>query len=157
AFCPDSHDGEISVDIEGGIAGGGYTFRWLDNSTGQTISGLSKGRYRIRVTDSNGCSVSDSIEIEPINESCLIIPNAFSPNDDNINDVWNIGMIHLYPQIEIKVFNRWGELLWKSEKGYPQPWDGRSKGVLLPIDSYHYIIDLHNGSKPIIGNVTIVR
>ncbi len=157
AFCPDSNDGGISVNVEGGIAGGGYTFRWSDNSSGQTISGLSKGRYRIRVTDSNGCSVSDSIEIEPINESCLIIPNAFSPNDDNINDVWNIGMIHLYPQIEIKVFNRWGELLWKSEKGYPQPWDGRSKGVLLPIDSYHYIIDLHNGSKPIIGNVTIVR
>ena len=38
-----------------------------------------------------------------------------------------------------------------------QPWDGRSKGSLLPIDSYHYIIDLHNGTKPILGTVTIVR
>jgi gliding motility-associated-like protein len=59
--------------------------------------------------------------------------------------------------MEIKIFNRWGELLWRSEKGYPHPWDGRSNGSLLPIDSYHYIIDLHNGSKLMIGNVTIVR
>ena len=94
--------------------------------------------------------------MEPLNETCLIIPNAISPNDDNINDVWNIGMIYLYPQIEIKIFNRWGELLWKSEKGYPKPWDGRSNGTPLPIDSYHYIIDLHNGTKPIVGNITIV-
>jgi gliding motility-associated-like protein len=92
-----------------------------------------------------------------LNETCLIIPNAISPNDDLINDVWNIGLIELYPQMEIKIFNRWGESIWRSEKGYPQPWDGKSKGSPLPIDSYHYIIDLHNGSRPLVGNVTIVK
>jgi gliding motility-associated-like protein len=59
--------------------------------------------------------------------------------------------------MEVKIFNRWGQSVWRSEKGYPRPWDGTSNGSALPIDSYHYIIDLHNGSKPIIGNVTIVR
>jgi gliding motility-associated-like protein len=97
------------------------------------------------------------MNVDPTNGSCLIIPNAISPNDDLINDVWNIGMIDLYPKIEIKVFNRWGQTIWVSEKGYPRPWDGKSNGVVLPIDSYHYIIDLHNGSKPILGNVTIVK
>jgi len=66
-------------------------------------------------------------------------------------------MKELYPAIEIKIFNRWGELIWKSEKGYPDPWDGRSRGRILPIDSYHYIIDLHNGTKPLIGSITIVK
>jgi len=66
-------------------------------------------------------------------------------------------MKELYPSMEIKIFNRWGELVWRSEKGYPKPWDGRSNGSALPLDSYHYIVDLHNGSKPFIGNVTIVR
>ena len=59
--------------------------------------------------------------------------------------------------MEVKIFNRWGESIWRSERGYPIPWDGTSNGAALPIDSYHYIIDLHNGTKPIIGNVTIVR
>jgi len=157
AFCPDSPDGEIRLMVTGGVIGTDYSYKWSDNSTGQTISNILKGLYWVTVTDANNCSLRDSVKMEPLNETCLIIPNAISPNDDNINDVWNIGMIYLYPQIEIKIFNRWGELLWKSEKGYPRPWDGRSNGTPLPIDSYHYVIDLHNGSKPIIGNVTIVK
>jgi gliding motility-associated-like protein len=59
--------------------------------------------------------------------------------------------------MEITVYNRWGQSVWSSGQGYPVPWDGRSNGSDLPVDSYHYIIDLHNGSKPILGNVTIVR
>jgi gliding motility-associated-like protein len=76
---------------------------------------------------------------------------------DLINDEWHIGLRELYPEMEVKIFNRWGELVWKSEKGYPRPWDGRSNGVLLPMDSYHYTIDLHNGSKLMIGTITIVK
>jgi gliding motility-associated-like protein len=93
----------------------------------------------------------------PENEACLIVPNVISPNGDLINDYWNIGMKELYPEMEVKIFNRWGKVVWKSVKGYAQPWDGKSRGAVLPIDSYHYIIDLHNEKKPIIGNVTIVK
>ena len=150
-------DGEISVDATGGVKVTDYTYLWSDNSTGPVVSNILRGLYVVTVTDLNNCQVKDSVNIEPLNESCLIIPNAISPNGDLINDEWNIGMKELYPQMEIKIFNRWGTTLWKSEKGYPKPWDGRSNGTLLPIDSYHYIIDLHNGTKPIVGNVTIVR
>jgi large repetitive protein len=92
-----------------------------------------------------------------MNKICLTIPEAISPNKDLINDVWNIENTDLYPQIEITIYNRWGQSVWKSERGYPVPWDGRSRGEELPVDSYHYIIDLHNGSKPIIGAITIIR
>jgi gliding motility-associated-like protein len=87
----------------------------------------------------------------------LIIHDAFSPNGDLINDVWNIGNSQLYPEMEITIYNRWGAEVWKSVKGYPLPWDGRSNGVDLPMDSYHYLIDLHNGRRPVAGHVTIVR
>lgn len=155
--CPDMPDGEIRTIVTGGVMGAGYSYIWSDNSTGENISNIAKGSYKVFVTDLNGCVVKDSIKIEPLKETCLTIPNAISPNGDAINDVWNIENIGLYPLVEIKLFNRWGETIWRSEKGYPQPWDGRSNGRDLPIDSYHYIIDLHNGTKPIIGNVTIVR
>ena len=87
----------------------------------------------------------------------LTIPEAFSPNSDLINDVWNIGNIEAYPKAQITIYNRWGQSVWRSEQGYPQPWDGKSNGVNLPVDSYHYVIDLHNGSKKIVGSITIVK
>lgn len=89
--------------------------------------------------------------------SCLIIPNAFSPNGDLINDDWTIGNIEKYPSAEIKVYNNWGKLLWRSDRGYIQKWNGTSNGTKLPVDSYFYFIDLHNGSKPIGGSVTIIK
>jgi gliding motility-associated-like protein len=156
-WCAEMTGGEIMLTASGGVDGIYYTYKWSDNSTNKDISDISSGWYSVVVTDLNGCSVKDSIYVAPQHETCLIIPNAISPNSDAINDEWNIGNKELYPDLEIKIFNRWSELIWKSGKGYPDPWDGTSKGRKLPIDSYHYIIDLHNGSKPLIGNVTIVR
>jgi gliding motility-associated-like protein len=157
ALCPDSPDGQITVIATGGIAVPGYTYHWSDGSTGQTVNNILEGWWEVTVTDGNNCSVKDSVKMEPRRNTCLVIPNIFSPNGDNINDTWEIGETQLYPEMEIKIFNRWGILIWKSARGYPDRWDGRSDGVLLPIDSYHYFIDLHNGRKPIMGNVTIVK
>jgi len=156
-WCPDTPDGEIRLTVTGGVMGTDYTYRWSDNSTTATIADALSGPYEVTVTDMNMCTATDTINLDPVNEACLLIPNAISPNGDLINDVWNIGLIEIYPEAEVRVFNRWGETVWRSEKGYPQPWDGRSNGRMLPVDSYHYIIDLHNGTKPIVGNITLVR
>lgn len=92
------------------------------------------------------------------NKEVLVeIPDAFSPNGDGINDEWNIKGIEFYPNALVTIYNRWGRLVWKSGKGYPVPWNGKSKGEDLPVDSYHYYLELHNGRKPVIGTVTIVR
>ncbi|HLN55274.1 MAG TPA: gliding motility-associated C-terminal domain-containing protein, partial [Bacteroidales bacterium] len=156
-FCPDMPDGEIRLNVTGGVPGGEYLYKWSDNSSRNVLTDIAMGEYKVRVEDLNRCFVRDSINVIPQNEACLSIPNIMSPNGDLINDYLNIGMKELYPQMEVTIINRWGKTIWKSAKGYPVPWDGRSNGVILPIDSYHYIIDLHNGSKPIIGNVTIVK
>jgi gliding motility-associated-like protein len=156
-WCADKPDGSIHIDVTGGVVGTDYTYKWSDNSTSRDVTNIQAGIYKVTVTDLNGCSLRDSLKLVPQNETCLIIPNAISPNGDLINDVWNIGLKELYPKMEIKVFNRWGESVWRSEKGYPSPWDGTSNGKPLPVDSYHYIIDFGDGRKPQVGNITIVR
>jgi len=156
-YCPGSHDGAITLDVTGGVSGSEYNYDWSDNSTGKDLLNVPQGSYKVIVIDLNGCSAHDNIILSAISEACLEIPDAFSPNGDGINDVWNIKGIHLYPSAMITIYNRWGQSVWKSERGYPVPWDGRSRGEDLPIDSYHYIIDLHNGSKPIVGAITIIR
>lgn len=156
-FCPDMPNGSVLAEVKGGVPAADYYYRWSDNSTDKALTDITAGFYSLTVRDLNGCVVKDSLFVEPQNESCLIIPNAISPNGDLINDEWNIENIDLYPEAEVKIFNRWGINIWKSARGYPQPWNGRRGSKALPIDSYHYIIDLHNGRKPVIGTVTIVR
>ena len=157
AFCPDKPDGEIKLTVTGGVSVTDYEYKWSDGSTDKDLSDVLPGIYKVTVTDFNECSETGSAEVKPANDICLVIPEAISPNNDLINDVWIIENLDLYPQVEIIIYNRWGQELWRSEKGYPDPWDGRSKGVNLPVDGYHYVIDLHNGAKMIPGAITIVR
>jgi gliding motility-associated-like protein len=163
AYCPDAPNGEIDLFVAGGSPLGIYTFLWSNGETTQDLTGILPGVYTVTVTDYNECTITGSVTVRPMNEICLVIPEAFSPNGDQINDTWdissyndNVDLSQLYPNLEIKIFNRWGQKLWESERGYPEPWDGRSNGVKMPIDSYHYTIDLGNGSKLLIGTVTIV-
>jgi len=155
-YCPESNDGSIFAGVTGGE--GAYTFTWSDGQTTQEAVGLVQGLYTVEARDFNGCVLSDSLLLKPTNDICVGIPNAFSPDGDGINEFWNITRISFYNEAEVIILNRWGEIVWKSEKGYPDPWDGRaSNGKVLPMDSYHYAIDLHNGEKPIVGHVTIIR
>ncbi|MGZ3810415.1 MAG: YVTN family beta-propeller repeat protein [Mucilaginibacter sp.] len=88
--------------------------------------------------------------------STMAIPNAFTPNGDGINDVWDIKSLSDYPQCRVSVFTRYGTLVYQS-RGYPKPWDGTFKGSQLPAGTYYYIINLQDGSSPIAGPVTILR
>ena len=99
--------------------------------------------------------------------TCLEIPTAFSPNGDSWNNTWIIDHSELegimikdmYPNLVVKIYNRTGKLVYQSEAGYPEPWDGHDMhGNKLPVDSYYYLIILNDGSKRVeTGNVTILR
>jgi len=156
-ICPDESDGEILLTVTGGIIGNDYVYNWSNTSHERDLLNIKEGLYKVTVSDLNGCSVRDSIQLDSKNETCMGIPNAISPNGDLINDTWVIEKIELYPDAVVKIFNNWGVTVWKSEKGYATPWDGRSDGIMLPSDSYFYIIDLHNGARQIAGSVTIIK
>lgn len=111
----------------------------------------------------DGCSASDTIVLLACQENNEIfddIPNTFTPNADGDNDVWEIRKLRTYPNAMVEVFDRWGRKVFTSAKGYPQPWDGRdTKGHVLPMETYYYIINLNDGknTKPILGTITIIR
>jgi gliding motility-associated-like protein len=86
----------------------------------------------------------------------VIIPNTFTPNGDGINDKWDIQKIEDYPNCELKVFSRYGQLVYSSN-GYRIPWDGTYKGSLLPTGTYYYILNLNAGVPVISGFVAIIR
>lgn len=112
--------------------------------------------YTVVVTDANGCTDSDTMTVIVVPE--IDFPNGFTPNGDGINDVWVIDNIYLFPNCQVEVYNRWGELLFVSI-GYNTPWDGRYDGKDLPVGTYYYIIQLNDPMFPEVytGPITIIR
>jgi gliding motility-associated-like protein len=155
ASCTGIEDGSIVLNAGGGVPP--YDYLWSNMEVTADIFELLAGDYTVQITDASGCTVEYDIEVPLSGVECLLIPNAFIPNDDGMNDTWRIRDIESYPNASIKVYSRWGQLVFSSERGYPTPWDGTYKGKELPMDSYFYVIDLKNGGKVITGQVTIIR
>ncbi len=110
--------------------------------------------YTLALKGIGGCTVTGSVFIKVLKSP--IVPNAFSPNGDGINDTWKIQYLSSYPGATVQVFDRNGALLFNSI-GYPKDWDGTYNGKALPIGTYYYIIDPKNGKQKISGSVTILR
>jgi gliding motility-associated-like protein len=86
----------------------------------------------------------------------IVIPNTFSPNNDGVNDVWNIDALVTYPECLVQVFDRYGQPVYQST-GYAVPWDGTKNGQTVPTGTYYYIIDLKNGQPRLTGWVLVVH
>lgn len=139
---------------------GRYTYSWspadgLDDPliANPVANPAQTTTYKLTVTNENGCSATDEITIEVINE--VFVPNAFSPNNDGLNDVWEIFNIEIFPRCKISVYNRWGTAVFESE-AYEVPWDGYFQGKVLPSGSYAYIIHLDPDQKPMTGTVMVM-
>jgi gliding motility-associated-like protein len=154
--CKGRKNGEAMIhNISGG--NGHYSLLWSNGDTNSHITDLDKGEVEITVTDFLGCTAKRKITIEENEIECINVPNAFTPNGDGMNDTWVLRNIDLYPNSLIKVFNRWGNIVFESKIGYPEEWDGTYNGEPLPTGTYYYIFDLGDNSAPRNGMITIVR
>jgi gliding motility-associated-like protein len=125
-------------------------------STTAVISSLP-GNYPITVSDAYSLNytinyVQGMLTVTPD----VIIPSAFTPNGDGINDKWDIEKIGAYPKCTVQVFNRYGGLVFSSI-GYGDPWDGTYKGSVLPPGTYYYIVNLKSGVPLLSGYVAVIR
>ena len=83
---------------------------------------------------------------------------TFTPNDDAVNDSWEIDCIFGFPH-KVLVFNRWGQVVFESQN-YDGSWDGMENGVPLPDGGYFYTIEVtHTNNKEYLlqGALNIIR
>ncbi|MBL0743119.1 tandem-95 repeat protein [Chryseolinea lacunae] len=126
-----------------------------------TESGVVTFTYTI--SDPAGLTDEATVTIEYVYQP-LTVSEGFSPNNDGNNDAWYIRSIESFPNNSIKVFDRWGLLVYQAShyNNTSVIWDGRSNagqesGKLLDQGTYFYALSLGEETKSISGYVMIVR
>jgi gliding motility-associated-like protein len=147
-------------------AGGGYaSYLWQpDGSQDSTYVANQVGTYSVIVTDIYGCVGKDTAYVVECPDA-LLIPDAFTPNGDLLNDVfraiWNADVNPT--SFSMIIHNQWGRLVFESHD-VTKGWDGKVNGMLCPLGVYTYVISVDKpaGKSPaaqttLRGLVTLVR
>ncbi|HEY4800645.1 MAG TPA: gliding motility-associated C-terminal domain-containing protein, partial [Bacteroidia bacterium] len=140
------------------LSGVGTGYAWQDNSTQPTYTISSTGEYWVTVTNAEGCVSSDTINVSSAECPCNVdVPNAFSPNDDGINDIfWVRGYCDKFL---LRIYDRWGELVFETSD-VTVGWDGTFKGEKMNSGIFNYYLISYpvNADKRVKkGNVSLIR
>ncbi len=157
--CPGLNNGTITPEITAGTPP--YQFLWNTGAGTDMLTDIGNGTYIVTVTDLNGCQSSNSLDFA-VMDDCLdpvvYVPNIFSPNGDNNNDV-----IFVHGQdiktLQWMIYDRWGEKIFASED-LAVGWDGTFKGKEMPAGVYVFrlTITFNDGTEiKKKGNITLVR
>lgn len=131
----------MNTDIVLGTGEDYAAYDWNNGETTALISTKDSGLYRLIVTDKYGCQGADSLRISIDPEALpneLFVPNAFTPNYDDLNDLFPYSIDVLQPEYMIMIFNRWGEKVFDSRTSDNVNWDGTYKGERVNQEAFIY-------------------
>jgi gliding motility-associated-like protein len=145
---------------------GGMSYLWtpanvLNNATLQDPTAIlnSDTRFYLTVMDANGCVDTDSVLIRVFNGDTFIIPNAFTPDGDGLNDIYRPTYLGVKKLEYFRIYNRYGLLMFETND-IGRGWDGRYKGRMQNIGNYIFIlkgIDKYGKEKSFKGNVLLLK
>lgn len=149
-------------------ASGGIEYTWTP-TTNLNFSDVPNPRgyypdtgrfdYNVHIKSAFGCEGDDSIRVWVVGQSSLFMPSAFSPNGDGLNDRLRPRTVG-YSKIRFfRVFNRWGELVFDTNKFY-EGWDGTYKGRRADIGTYFWVVGVTDrfGNESVIkGDAALIR
>jgi gliding motility-associated-like protein len=148
--CRGAGNGSIFVNNVLGCAGPYTLFVRSVSDTSLVLdeTKLNAGVYLVRIVGASSCFYEQLITVGIDNdEECkLKFYSGLTPNGDGDNDVWYVDNIEDFPVNNVKIFNRWGDLVWEQENYSNEEdkiWKGTNKaGKDLPDGTYFYIADV---------------
>ena len=140
----------VTYSVDGGAA------QTTTGSTSPILLGTAAGVYDILdIEDANCVNTASGTGTIVINNCDFTIPTAITPNADGVHDDWELyGLDAAYPNNVVRIFNRWGGLLYEHDSSVDGPydsnrWKGDYNGEALPVGSYYYIIELNDEDKKV--------
>lgn len=145
---------EMEVTAEGGY--GGYEYFFNGDSFGDVNVFTTNESMTVNamVVDANGCMVEVAIPFEFT--GMLDIPNFFTPDGDNLNDIWSVKNREFFPNIEVRIYDRYGRVVANLTEVIG--WDGTYDGKAVPTGDYWYVINANDKDKQrYVGHFTLYR
>jgi gliding motility-associated-like protein len=159
--CFGYENGFIALTLSGGTKP--YAIKWSNGETTAKISDLAAKRYTVTISDSNNCKIDTAFTVgvrctQDSSRRTGFVYDVITPNGDGLNDKWVINKIDEYPNNQLIIYNRWGQVVY-TVKPYRNTWDGTTNtGKELPVGAYYYLIKLNNDKQEVwSGSVTIIR
>lgn len=150
-----------AISLNPKVSGDSLTFKWSPSMgvsnpdiLNPLFSPTVNTTYTLTVNTKGGCSGVAQVAISVLKTP--VIPSAFTPNGDGINDTWEIKYIDSYPDATVDIYNRYGAKVYTSV-GYALPWDGKMGSKQLPLGVYYYVINPKRGRSLMTGSVTIIK
>jgi gliding motility-associated-like protein len=159
ANCETNTLGTADLTVNGGA--GGFTFFWSNFATSEDVTALDAGTYSVVITDADNCFVIDTVTIAelaapgvcdsttdttvmPSDRAFVMAPNVFTPNDDNMNQLFSI-YTNKATSVEVIIFNRLGAQVYynaNQPSGANDGWDGTHNGKKAPEGTYVYVFNI---------------
>jgi len=144
-----------------------YKYKLYDSTQSTEITENALGIFQQKVTHTtkyyvttvNGLCESDETPVTvTVIAPGVIISNTFTPNNDGINDYWDLPHIYDFPGAEISIYSRYGQQVYHSIN-YDHPFNGNYNGKKLPVGVYYYLIDLKQPEcfGKISGSLALIR
>ncbi len=155
--CVDAADGLLAAYVSGGTPP--YRYAWNTGDTTAQVTDLPSGEYFLTVTDARACVATRSVFLgQECNPRAV---DVITPNGDGINDVWVVDNLDNFPDNEVRIYNRWGQLVY-ARKGYTNDWNGMGlNGKMLPAGPYYYVLRIYGdtfGLPPVrTGSISLIR
>lgn len=114
----------------------------------------------VTATDEEGCTVADSVYVQKDECADIWLPNAFTPNEDGLNDIFRIvgwGLTR-YSNLRFGIYNRFGQRVFFTEDPY-SGWNGKFNGIDQELGTYFYELQYNDNGKSMLraGDLTLVR
>jgi len=130
-----------------------------------TVKPTESLEYTLRAKNEGGCAAEDKVSIYvTCNNSNIFVPNTFSPNGDGANDIFYPRGTGLFKILDLKVFNRWGQVVFEkanfNANDASAGWDGTFKGKQLAPDVFVYMLQVvcdNNSTLTFKGNIALIR
>jgi gliding motility-associated-like protein len=129
----------------------------LATISGDILTGVSRGNVQIRAYNAGdqNYTAAEALATVEIYSTHKDVMHLFTPNNDGINDQWELPELAAWGKCDVKVYNRWGQLVF-ADKDYHNQWEGISKGSQLPEGAYYFIVITENAGE-VKGTVNVVR
>jgi gliding motility-associated-like protein len=150
-----------TIILQATVSGQSPTYLWTppdDLSDPLALSPLAypneNRTYTLLATTQYGCFASDEVFVKAV--TGIFVPNAFTPNNDGLNDRWHIPFLDPVMDALVLVFNVYGQEVYRAKEALVD-WDGTFNGKKQPSGTYIYRVLFSTNRKPMYGTFILIR